>query len=347
MNSATLVPITNRSDKSSLSDADWYHLVPKGEFPHSAGLIQVLDQEAMVAMVNRFNAEAASPKFAGLLIDQEHWSIDTDKSSEAFGWVKELVNRADGIWGRVAWTNLGNAALANKRYKFLSPVWMPNQLERLGNKRFRPLRLDSFGLTNNPNLRGMAPLTNRAGDETPADKTAVQKSKTMKSVATALGLSAEASEEAILAAVTQVKNRAESAEGALAPIRNRVSTLETELTGLRDAQIEEDLKPLTNRAKPEVIASFKSSLKADRDAALPGVQAFIASLDGKAMTPNKPITNRATAGNPGAEAGAGEKKGADPKTAAAIRNRANQISTQEKVPFHDAWARAAAELNPQ
>lgn len=307
-----LTPITNRSG----ADAGWYHLVPKGEFPHpESGLVQVLDDAAITAMVNRFRADAAAPNFAGLLIDQEHWSYEPERSSEAFGWLKELQNRADGIWGRIEWTDLGRQALDAKRYKFTSPVWLPNQVERLGNKRVRPLRLDSAGLTNNPNLRGMVPLTNRAGAE-PADNkpTKKEESRCMKSVAAALGLSAEASEEAILAGVTALQNRATTAEGALAPLKNKVTTLEGEVTQLRDAQIEEDLKPLTNRAKPEVIESFRAGLKADRKAALPGLAAFIGALPARAGA--TPITNRAQAGNPDTTPGAAD--------AAADEGRANQ-----------------------
>ena len=292
-----LTPILNRDGVLPDNGGGWFHLVPRGEYPHpGSGLVQILDDAAFEAMTNRFQAEAAKPNFAGILVDQEHWSYEPDRSSEAFGWIREIQNRADGLWGRIDWTDLGKAALTNKRYKFVSPVWMPNQVESLGNKKVRPLRLDSAGLTNNPNLRGMVPLTNRAG-ESPADKTAVQKNTYMKSVAAALGLSAEASEEAILAAVTALRNRADTAEGEVKPLKNRVTVLETENATLKDAQIEEDLKPLTNRAKPEVIASFKSSLKADRNAALPGLQAFIATLGTKSPAAGA-ITNRQTAGNP-------------------------------------------------
>ncbi|MCW5558814.1 MAG: hypothetical protein KIT22_13420 [Verrucomicrobiae bacterium] len=344
----TLTPIANRAG----SDTGWYHLVPKGEFPHpDTGLLQVLDDEAITAMANRFAAEAASPNFGGLLVDQEHWSLDPDRSSEAYGWVRAVENRADGLWGRIEWTDLGTHALETKRYKFASPVWMPNQVQRLGNRRIRPMRLDSAGLTNNPNLRGMVPLTNRAGAE-PADieTQPLDKPQHMKSVAAALGLAPEASEEAVLAAVTALKQKAEAAEGALKPVQNRVTTLEGELTTLRDAQITEDLKPLANRAKPEVIESFRSSLKADRTAALPGLQAFIGSLSA-AKPSHQPLTNRRTAGHPDAVSGeANPDDRADAQEAEIQRIRianrctyrdAAQMARRTKPELFDAAADAA------
>lgn len=297
-----LTPITNRSG----TDAGWYHLVPKGEFPHpESGLMQVLDDEAMSAMLNRFRADTAAPNFAGLLIDQEHWSYEPPLSSEAMGWLRELQNRADGLWGRIEWTDLGNQALAAKRYKFASPVWSPRDVQRLGNKRVRPLRLDSAGLTNSPNLRGMVPLTNRAGAE-PADKPTATKeeSRYMKTVATALGLSAEASEEAVLAGVTALLNRAKTAEGALDPLKTELTTLKGELNKQREARVDEDLKPLANRAKPEVIASLRKSLLADRDAALPVLQTVLAGLTAKGA--GTPLTNRGKAGNPDTNPGAAD-----------------------------------------
>lgn len=332
-----LTPLSNRSGAPG---DDWYHLIPLGEYPHAdSGLLQVLDPSALQAIVNRFNQEAAGPHFGGLILDQEHWSYDAERSSQAFGWIRQLENRADGVWGKVELTDLGKTALENKRYKYVSPAFLPKDVERLGNNRVRPLRLDSAGLTNSPNLRGMVPLTNRAG-ELPADN---KKGHTMKSVATALGLSAEASEEAILAGVNALKNRAETAERELGPIKNRVTELETESKKRKEEQIEEDLKPLLNRAKPEVVASFRASLVANRDTGLPGLKAFIATLDGKSS--GKPLVNRAAAGHPQEP---GDEETPDTakaeKRAAAIRNRASEIQRTEKVSYNQAWATASREI---
>lgn len=136
------------------------HLVPLGEFHHpESGKLQVIDGRAVEAILHNFKVEATKPRFAGLLVDQDHFSYDLDKSSESYGWVKELAKGADGIWGRIEFSDLGEQAVKNRRYKFVSPVF--NQFESLDAKRVRPLRLDSVGLTNNPNLKGMEPLANR------------------------------------------------------------------------------------------------------------------------------------------------------------------------------------------
>jgi phage I-like protein len=240
-----LRPLLNRD--GTLPADHWYQLVPRGEYPHKeknqAGKtttrVQVLDDRALDALANSFR-----PK---LLIDQEHWSYDLDRSSEAFGWVVEVQKRDDGLWGHVEWTDLGEAAVKNKRYRFMSPVWLPRDIEFLGKERLRPLRLDSAGLTNTPNLRGMVPLSNRREGGTgvsPVTRSAGSKQTTkgtMNSVATRLGLSAEASEEAILGAVTSIITERDSFKNELTPLKNRVTELDAANKELLAEQIEADL----------------------------------------------------------------------------------------------------------
>src|ERR1051326_5815864 len=154
--------LSNRA--GSLPADGWFHLVPLGRFPHSSGKTQLIDEPAIDAMVNAFQPR--------LLVDQEHWSYDTTRSSEAFGWVEAVEKRADGLWGKIDWSDLGQAAIANTRYRFISPVWLSSDTRKLPDDAVRPLRLDSLGLTNSPNLRGMVPLWNRAASAADPGETA-------------------------------------------------------------------------------------------------------------------------------------------------------------------------------
>ena len=75
----------------------WCQLAPMGEFRHAgAGVIQVIDAEACVAMAARFAADAAAPNFAGLLIDFDHFSMQGGQRSEAAGWITGLEARVPG-----------------------------------------------------------------------------------------------------------------------------------------------------------------------------------------------------------------------------------------------------------
>jgi hypothetical protein len=139
----------------------WYQVAPLGEFAHSqAGLVQVVDREACVAMANRFAEEAKAATFAGLLVDFDHFSLDGEKRSEAAGWITALENRDGGLFAKIRWSDVGEEAVKGGRYRFLSPVWSRSDCVDLGNGRVRPVRLLNAAVTNDPNLKGMQPLSN-------------------------------------------------------------------------------------------------------------------------------------------------------------------------------------------
>ncbi len=136
----------------------WYHLVPRGEFPHASGVVQVLDALALTLMANRFTRESQANGFLGLRVDYDHFGYNESKPAEAAGWIASVVNRSDGLWGRIHWTDEGEAAVRGGRYRFLSPAWLHENMELAGLGKARPVRLDSAGLTNTPNLKGMMPV---------------------------------------------------------------------------------------------------------------------------------------------------------------------------------------------
>jgi hypothetical protein len=169
--------ILNR-ETFSLPQDGWYQLAPLGEFAHGAsGAMQVVDAAACEAMVSRFGEDAEGSNFAGLLIDFDHFSLDAGSRSEAAGWITALEARSgeseklkaergkasgqEGLWAKIRWSDLGEDAVKGGRYRFLSPVWSREDCEDLGNNRLRPVRLLNAAVTNDPNLKGMVPLSNR------------------------------------------------------------------------------------------------------------------------------------------------------------------------------------------
>ena len=368
-----LIPLFNRASREfKLPEDGWFQLARQGEFPHAeSGLVQVIDEQAIKAMVNRFQADPMKP----LLVDFDHFSYDPDKSSEAAGWIEALANREGGLWAQVRWTPEGEAALKNGRFRFISPVWLPSEVEFLdGGKisnskkpgRIRPLRLDTAGLTNNPNLKGMVPLANRraARGEDPREADATRKETRMKSVATELGLSADASEEAVLAEVRKLRNRATTAEGELAPIKNRVTTLETQNGQLLEAQVESDLAKYSDRIAEDKKPAWKKQLLANRSGTLEllesiaPVEAPSGGQGGQGSGANggqggdtrngsqvqKPMHNRAGAKAPGSVAA---KAATAATTLDAKRNNAvKALMNRNKTDWETAWNMARSE-NPE
>ena len=147
----------------TLPDDGWFQISAIGDFPHATtGLVQVIDADAVATIVQKFTEESAKPNFPGVLVDWDHASLDLDKPTEAAGWIMNLQQRPDGLWGQVRWSDRGAEAISGGRYRFMSPVWRQEDCLSLGEKKVRPLRLFNCALTNDPNIKGMFPLSNRA-----------------------------------------------------------------------------------------------------------------------------------------------------------------------------------------
>ena len=151
----------------------WFHMAPHGTFPHPTGAQQVIDAEACETMARTFAEEARQANFPGLLVDFDHFSHDPAQPSAAAGWVTALEPRAEGLYAQVRWSDLGHQAVTGGRYRLVSPVWNRADCESGPRRRargdaealhLRPRRLARVALTNDPNLPGLAPLTNRAAE---------------------------------------------------------------------------------------------------------------------------------------------------------------------------------------
>ena len=156
----------------------WYQIEARGEHPNrAAGVVQVIDEQAAASIVTQFNQDATAGKLrhgSELLIDHEHFSDQQDQETRAYGWLQELQNRSDGIYGRIHWSATGKAAVDGGDYRFFSTEYDPEDLTVLNSEksaggaatRIRPIRLSGLSLTNMFNNRGQKPITitNRTSD---------------------------------------------------------------------------------------------------------------------------------------------------------------------------------------
>lgn len=237
METEILTPFLNRT--GTFDPAGWFQLVPKGVFPIArkdkegqvSTYLQVVDDVAIEKMDAAFkNRRAGNPEFR-MLIDFEHFSHDTSKSSAAACWVTDTEKRADGLWAKGEWSDEGEAAIKNRRYRYLSPVWFPRQTERLGDNKVRPIEVNDAGLTNKPNLgEALQPFWNRAEDFHGREATTTAKKPTMIKVIALLGLAATATEDDVVARVQAFKNRVAELE----PLTGKLSTLQGEHDALKN-----------------------------------------------------------------------------------------------------------------
>jgi len=292
----------------------WVHIAPRGSFDHPSGIVQVLDDEAIRQIVDAFNHEASGENFPGLLVDFDHFSHDGSKPSEAAGWISGLAARPDGLWARVRWSDAGDAAVRGGRYRLVSPVW--NGAEGVfwpeaGATRFRPGRLDRVALTNDPNLTGLVPLTNRHAD--PATQPNSQQENNMNyrdELLRLLELSADAGDDAIAAALEELAERLRQLE-----------ELETETAGLREDAVEADLEEFADViADP---AAVREQLIANRA----GTRRLLAALCRRPA--RKPLHNRSATRIP--QGGALPNADAEARRARRIANRARQLQQELRV----------------
>jgi hypothetical protein len=270
--------------------------------------------------VNRFGEEkaAAGENWSGLLVDIDHRSHDLDNSTEAYAWLQEVEIRNSQLFGRLDLTDLGEPAIRNKRVKFFSTEYDPEDVEDLGDGSVRPLRLSGLAFTNRPNNRGGKPISNREGGE----QTETETTRTMQPIALKLGLPADADEAAIMKKLADLMSELESLKG-----KNAESEAETIMNRYGDRipkEKRDDVKKrlIANRADTEAMLDL-----------LPDPQ--------KKESPER-IFNRQGAKSPDAVSD-GDKKAGETK-AAAIRNRAGEIQKSEGLPFNQAFNRAQAEL---
>jgi len=338
----------------------WSQIAPLGEFFHGADVIQILDAEACMSMVARFDAEAESPNFAGLLVDFDHLSLDLSARSEAAGWITSLAFRAEpaataGLYAAIRWTDEGQAAMTGGRYRFVSPVWLREDCVDLGadaqgRQRLRPVRLFNLAVTNNPNLQGLAPLSN-AGQNNPASPEGYAGSneengnmtKVIEWLQNRQWVQAGADEAQAMAAMADLPTPEQwrDIQAALANARTEVEATKTELANARATQADRELAEfaglvdkswefwkqqlLQNREQTLAVLRDLVALRAGAKPELPVVAPVVA-----------PLHNRQTV----RPAVAGQTESA----AVRIRNRAQEISKAEGVPFSAAFRRAEAEI---
>lgn len=216
----------------------------KGEF--------TCDEESAVEVIAAFEAQKNN-----MVIDYEHQTL-AGTQAPAAGWITKLINKGkDGIWAAVEWTDRARQYLANKEYKYVSPVF----LKRIADNKV--VRLINVALTNQPNIDGMVPLVNKSGYFFQIEN---KEDVTMdKELLKALGLSETATMQDVIVAINKLKEpvRIVANKSVLTALGLAESATEAEVTGTIMAmkQSHDQIGALTT-----LVNSLKDSL-ATRDAA--------------------------------------------------------------------------------
>jgi phage I-like protein len=323
----------------------WFHIAPHGTFPHPNGALQVIDAEACDAMLGAFKEEARQPNFPGLLVDFDHSSHDPAQPTTAAGWIGGLDHRAGGLYAKIRWSDLGHQALTGGRYRLASPVWNRTDCDQWTSPtpdgrdvvHLRPRRLDRLALTNDPNLPGLAPLSNRK-EEARREK----EEGTVARRSTATAETAETNTQSTMNLRNEILQRlhlaatATDAEIAEALQRHmaELETLRNRCQRLTEAQADHDLERfaevITNR---DVV---RAQLLANRDGTLAVLNALHQPEPPAPLhQPRLRVPNLRLLSPLAPEP--------DSASARRVANRARQLQSQLKIGHHAAFRMAEGE----
>jgi hypothetical protein len=347
--------------EGNLDPSGWLHLIAFGRVPvdietadgRNVHLVQVYDRDGVQTIVNNFRSmqeqQSAAGRWSGLLLDWDHFSSDTDKTSEAAGWIMDVEMRDDGLWGRIDWSEKGREAVVGKAYKFASVTHSLADAEMMGDGDIRPLSIKKAALTNEPRNRLLKPydveLVNRAVQKSVDDQKEADSLTTQADSAGAenaqevvmdykaaiiefLGIPADSSDEAISAALLAHKSKMGEMEDAM---KKQMDEMQSGYAS-KEEQMQNRIKALeTALVESDMIEHKDVIANADtiREALLKNRDATLAVLKSVAKPSGKLLHNR----------GAGPvKAGTD-----AQLDAVNELRNRDKISFDEAWDRARRE----
>jgi phage I-like protein len=227
---------------------EWIEMIPAGRIQGRDGRQFVNDQPNHVVAAFRANR-------ASLPIDIEHSSqhkATVGEPAPAQAWIEDLDVRNGAIWARVEWNEAGRKLVANREYRYYSPVFYASKANN------QVLALKSAGLTNQPNL--YFPALN--AQENPANE---ENAMTPKAILQALSLADTATEADVVTAINTLKadhtmalNQAQHPdEKKFIPaathelVLNRATAAEAALADRDAKQREKDIEVAVNAAADE------------------------------------------------------------------------------------------------
>jgi phage I-like protein len=368
--------VANRSQEDGegkapfrIANDGWWQISSKGEHPgrFSDGpmigerIVQVIDDAAIASIVATFNAErdayaAEGKEFPGMLVDFDHFSHDASKSSKAGCWIFEMEARPDGVWARGKWTGEGMEAVTNGDFRFASAVLCG--FAHLERDKFRPSKVERVALTNDPNDKGLNPITvpnrnNEQGKTTMNHKALLARLLGLPETADDAAMEASVGTfttahrdiPGVLATLTGVQNRLTATASELDTTKNRVTKLTEEV-------VDNDLKNYAGVI--ENADAIKTALLANRDGTIAILKGLKKPAEGKAPDKSaldranrKPVFNRDA--NGGKNPGSIDKGNADEseKYALMVSGRVNDILKNRKCTRAEATIQAMRQIESE
>lgn len=177
-------------------------LVPMGHVISTKGDFDV-DEGSVRDIIQHFKDRKLD-----LVIDYEHQTLH-DVQAPAAGWVKDIYQEGNAIVGKVEWTPKGREYVANKEYRYLSPVLLVRKSDN------KAAVLHSVALTNTPAINGMFPIANSdgLGDYVIEGEEEKENMMELNKLIKLLGLPETATEEDVTGKITELLSALEAKKG--------------------------------------------------------------------------------------------------------------------------------------
>ena len=230
------------SNLDAATNACWFQTTPKyGLYPggeqitgRDGKLVKkatiILDEKSTDKIMEAFRAAVSVPGCPGILVDQDHFSCDTDKPTTALAWAKEIRRAEDGsLWTRWEFTAKGKELYEGKMLVNRSPVMLLDEVEgwRGMGKAFTPYALESIGMTNKPYFKDLSPLA--AAREVNNNKGETMDPKILEKLELAEG----ATLDDVLAAIQALKDKEAAATATATDATKKAEDAEAKCRGLK------------------------------------------------------------------------------------------------------------------
>ena len=221
----------------------WVMVLRRGQSRTVDGITYLVDDTSVQSVMGLFDRRAND-----VVIDYEHQTENGSGPAPAAGWIKEVEAREDGIWARVEWTAKAREYIANREYRYLSPViWCQKDSGRV-------MAIHNVGLTNNPRITDYPAITNKA-DQADGD----EDMNWLEKIRGLLGLGADVSDEAASAALSKTINTAKATGKKLAKLAGLDD--DADLEGAADA-----VEKLVNTSAAAIPAEVSEALGLGKEA---------------------------------------------------------------------------------
>lgn len=239
---------------------EWIHLMALGEIPLRDGRPAWFNEAPADVIATSLSAAGGRD----LPIDYDH-QIDlatrpgVGGTAKAAGWIKELQLRADGIWGRVEWTAAASQAIADREYRYISPVFDYRRTDR------QVTFLRRAALTNNPAMT----LTALSHQQQPEE---VRVDPILKALLEALGLKPDTDQATAVAHAQALVGAKATVDKVAAKLGVTGAVTETALASAIDARAATEPDPArfapieTVNALQTALATIQSERAAEKAA---------------------------------------------------------------------------------